>query len=61
MQTTNPHPRSRNFAQDFPGWVEQYDANYHAWFYVNKATGQSQWTQYVSFPTLGLRVADAVW
>jgi hypothetical protein len=45
MQTTNPHPRSRNFAEEFPGWVEQYDPNYQAWFYVNKATGQSQWTQ----------------
>ncbi|KAI5452236.1 hypothetical protein NCC49_000801 [Naganishia albida] len=44
MQTTNTHPRSRNFAQEFPGWVEQFDPNYNAWFYVNKATGQSQWT-----------------
>ncbi|OGE51435.1 hypothetical protein PENARI_c013G08196 [Penicillium arizonense] len=25
------------------GWKPQYDERYHAWFYVNLATGKSQW------------------
>lgn len=44
----NPHPRSANFEQEFGDrWVQQFNQDYQTWFYVDKNTGQSSWTQYV--------------
>jgi hypothetical protein len=45
MSQVNPHPRSANFEREFGDkWAQQFDSNYNAWFYVDKATGQSSWT-----------------
>ena len=42
----NPHPRSSNFDQEFGDrWVQQFNQDYQTWFYVDKNTGQSSWTQ----------------
>jgi hypothetical protein len=42
----NPHPRSANFQAEFGDrWVEQFNPDYQTWFYVDKSTGQSTWTQ----------------